>query len=801
MVINEFLAHTDLPDLDYLELYNHSNVEVDLGGCILTDDPTTNRFRIPVGTKIAARGFKAFDETVLGFRLNAAGERLYLIDPAGTRVIDAIRYDAQQNGVAYGRSPDGSSTWRRLGLPTVEAPNAAWRSEDVVINEIFYNPPSGDSDDEFVELFNRSAAPVNLAGWNFTSGIDFKFPAGTSIPAGGYLVLGRNRDRLLANYPQLNPAIAVGNYSGSLGNSGDRLALAMPDQIVTTNDVGDLKTNTIHIVVSETRYGAGGRWGRWADGGGSSLELIDPHADPLRASNWADSDETQKSTWEQVQTTAFSNDAVDAINRFFITLLGSGEALVDDVQVVPAGGAELLGALGTFENGKTGWTFFGNHSLSSVDSVGAFGGTRCLHIRASGDGDTGPNSIRAVLNNFPQGVNATIRARVRWLAGVPEILFRVKGSPMELAGRMTLPKNLGTPGAQNSRFAPNAGPAIYDVTHTPAVPKGSEAIVVTCRVSDPDGVGLLQLKSRTDGAAAVTTTTMRDDGTSGTPSPATASYSATISGKSAGTLIGFRVEATDAAGSPVLTRFPSDAPTRECLVRWGDVQPPGSFAHYHMWNTTAVNNQRVNALDNTYRDCTLVLNNYRVIYNAGFRDKGSPFHGGGGDYAVTVPSDDLLLGVTDRIFAFQTGNGGSEITGLRGRVSAWIARTIAHPLSPRPPDPGLSQWGSPPEPLGRPRTAEQPVRPATLSRWLGRRSLQGRDLLRIRRRERRIQRHPGEPRRVQEPRRQLQARPLPVQLPEPRLPWLGEQLLQRLQPRPHRQHHRHELRAGHAQPR
>ena len=27
-------------------------------------------------------------------------------------------------------------------------------------------------------------------------------------------------------------------------------------------------------------YGEGGRWGNWADGGGSSLELTDPNADP-----------------------------------------------------------------------------------------------------------------------------------------------------------------------------------------------------------------------------------------------------------------------------------------------------------------------------------------------------------------------------------------------------------------------------------------------------------------------------------------------------------------------------------------
>ncbi len=38
-------------------------------------------------------------------------------------------------------------------------------------------------------------------------------------------------------------------------------------------------------------------------GGGSSLELIDPAANHRLAANWADSDETQKSVWTDIETT------------------------------------------------------------------------------------------------------------------------------------------------------------------------------------------------------------------------------------------------------------------------------------------------------------------------------------------------------------------------------------------------------------------------------------------------------------------------------------------------------------------
>ena len=685
IVLNELLAHTDEPQLDYIELHNRSNVEVDLSGCILTDDPTTNRFRIPAGTKLGARSQRSFDQNALGFRLDAAGETLFLIDPHGTRVLDSIRFGAQQNGVAYGRSPDGSPTWRRLSIPTPDSPNAAWKVEDLVINELMYDPIGGDSNDEYVELYNRSNRRMDLKGWRFTSGVEFEFPEGARIEAGGYFVIAKDRARLLSNHPTLAPAIVLGDYAGSLGNRGDHVALAFPDQIVRTNELGELKTNVIHIVVAETRYTGGGRWGKWSAGGGSSMELIDPHSDPLRAANWADSDESEKAVWESVSTAGRAAEPVSDANRFFVTLLGPGESLVDDVELVTRAGVNLLAKAGNFEASPSGWSFFGTHDTSTIDTVGAASGLKCLHIRSVGDGDTGPNSIRTPITTLASGTDVTLRAKVRWVAGWPEMLFRVRGTPFEYPVKMTVPKNLGTPGAVNSRFVPNAGPAIFDVTHWPALPKANEPVVVTARVSDPDGITSVSLRLRVDSTDAQSTVSMVDNGTGADAVAGDGIYSGTISGRSNGTIMAFRVEATDAAGTPILARFPADAPRRECLVRFGDTVPFGSLGHYHMWNTRAVDSPRGNALNNTYRDCTLVYNNYRVVYNAGFRDKGSPFHGGGGDYAVTVPEDDLVMGVTDRVFG-STGNGGSEATGIRGRVTSWIARRMglpylyAHPI-------------------------------------------------------------------------------------------------------------------------
>ncbi|NGO39706.1 hypothetical protein G4L39_09915 [Limisphaera ngatamarikiensis] len=678
VVINEFLAHTDDPQLDFIELYNHSNVRVDLSGCVLTDDPTTNKFRIPDGTFIEPRGFLVWDQNQLGFALNAAGETIYLIASNGLRVLDAVRFGGQENGVSSGRTPDGSPWIRRLAWPTPGSANAPRRVEPVVINEIMYHPITENDDDEYIELHNAGGQPVDIGGWRFREGVEFTIPEGTVLGAGGYLVVARNVERLRSRYPQLNAGNSVGNYSGRLSNGGERLVLQKPDWVLRTNAMGEVSTNRIWITVGEVRYWDGGRWGFYADGGGSSLELVDPRADPMLPSSWADSDETAKAPWTTLVVTGRWDNANGnvAANRLYLGLLEAGECLVDDVEVL-ANGQNNVVVNGGFENGSTGWLFSGNHSTSLVVSTGAVSGASCLYVRASGDMDTGPNAIRTSLSSA-LAANAThvIRVKARWLAGSPQILLRVRGNGLELAGNMIVPSNLGTPGLPNSRRVANAGPAIYEVRHDPPLPDANEPVRVTCRVEDPDGVSLVRLRYRVDPSSTLTSVTMRDDGTGGDEVAGDGVYTAQLPGFSAGTLVAFRITATDRRGAS--STFPAGAPAQECLIRWGDPVPFGTFAHYHLWFTAATASARTEGLDNTWRDSTLVYGNHRVIYNTGFRDKGSPYHGGRGDIAAKTPADEPLLGVQRRVFA-STGNGGSEATGIRSQLAAWYAQQLGIP--------------------------------------------------------------------------------------------------------------------------
>lgn len=693
VVINEFLAHTDPPDYDYIELYNHSSQPADISGCILTDDPATNRFVIPPGTVLPAQGFVFYSETNMNFALSAAGETIYFKNAAQTRVLDAVRFAGQENGVATGRYPDGGEQFYRLSAKTPGSANAPIRPANIVINELMYNPISLNDDDQYVELYNCGTTAVNVGGWRFVSGISFTFASNTVIQPDGYLVVGRNTARLLANYLNLNAGNLVGNFSGKLSHQGERVALAMPDTIVSTNHSGIVQTNTIYIDMDEVTYDTGGRWPQWAAGGGSSLELIEPHADRRRPSNWADSDETHKAPWGNISASGTIDNGNVTADELQVLLSGAGECLVDNIQVLTPLGVNLI-TNGTFELNAAGWTAEGTEKTSSLETTEGYRSTKSYHLRAVEKGDNQVNRVRTLLSSpLASGTtNVAIRAAVRWVKGAPEIVLRLRGNWLECTGELVPPSNPGTPGARNSRFISNAPPAITAVQHAPILPAASQPIVVTARVGDPDGLSSVLLKYRLDPSATYTTVAMTDNGTGGDAVAGDGIFTATIPGQASGTMVAFYIQATDSAASPATATFPSDAPTRECLVRVGEVQPTGNFPVYRMWMTQASLNAWNNALklDNSSYDVTFVLGDRRVIYNAAARYKGSPYISPGYcgatcgrcGYSIAFGADEPFLGDTELVIDWPGGHGG-ETTAMQEQMCYWIADRLNLAFSDR----------------------------------------------------------------------------------------------------------------------
>ena len=678
VVINEILPHSENPAVpQFIELYNHSTNRVDVSGCILTDDPGTNKFVIPNGTVIGPAGFVSFPQAQFGFTLNGAGETLYFIKPDGSRIVDAVQFGAQADGVSYGRWPDGANDFYAFTTNTPGTNNSAILIGDIVINELMYDPISGNDADQYIELYNQGTNTINLAGWQFTAGVTFTFPSITMAP-NGYVVVANNLTNLFAKYPNLNSGNTVGNYGGKLSHNGELLVLAMPQTLYTNT--------SILVVEDQVTYGPGGRWGEWSSGGGSSLELIDPHSNHRLAANWADSDETQKSVWTNIEFTGVLDNGANyesGILHAQIGLLDAGECLVDNIEVDDTNGINCV-FNPDFETGTNGWSFQGCMVRSSLENSGYQSGYS-LHIRCSDRIWTGVNSCQVALNanSLAAGQTATLRFKARWLHGWPEALLRLNGNWLEATAAMPVPTTLGTPGLPNSRYVTNAGPAIYNVTHTPSLPAAYQPAVVTAQVHDPDGIQSLTLYYRLyDPATNYYTVAMKDDGTGGDAIAGDGVYSATIPGQYTNNIAAFYISATDNLGAT--TRFPSlrpqdNEPVRECVVMFGDGNPSGSFGVYHLWitKTNVTRWAQLSDLSNEMIDGTFV-NGPRVIYNMQGRFAGSPFHqifdtpdGSLCHYKWEFNADDVFLGATDFNKIHQPGDSPGGDASLQREQTAY----------------------------------------------------------------------------------------------------------------------------------
>ena len=421
VAINEVLARSDLPAVDFVELRNDAPNAVEISGCTLSDDPASlAKFVIPAATTLAAGATISFTETQLGFALSAEGETLYFTNAAGTRVLDSVRFAGSAANVSLGRANNREGLFGPLASPTPGAANSGSRTPDVLISEIFYDPISGDDLDEWLELYNPGAVTVDVSGWEFNDGIGFTIPAGTAIPAGARLVIAKSAARTRANHPSVTPALIIGDYTGTLGNGGDRLTLVRPETVGALN---------IKVEVDAVSYAKSGRWSRWAAGGGSSLEVTDLRGDRSLASAWADSDESAKAAWTTLSVNGaldLGHSAVSAADRVQFFLMGAGESLVDNVTVAPNGVGNVVTNSG-FESGITGWTLQGNQSRSSVTAGAGFGGGAALQIRASDDGDPDGNRIYSALTStLAANTNATLSAKARWLRGNRELILRLR---------------------------------------------------------------------------------------------------------------------------------------------------------------------------------------------------------------------------------------------------------------------------------------------------------------------------------------------------------------------------------------
>ena len=146
--------------------------------------------------------------------------------------------------------------------------------------------------------------------------------------------------------------------------------------------------------------------------------------------------------------------------------------------------------------------------------------------------DNQVNRLRTPLTaTLSANATATFRARARWVRGHPEILLRLRGKWLETVVALELPARPGTPGEMNSRREVNGGPAIYDLAQYPILPRAGEAVVVSARAHDPDGLGSVQLRYRVDPGGTGQAVSMVDDGTGGDRVAGDGVYSGRVAGQ------------------------------------------------------------------------------------------------------------------------------------------------------------------------------------------------------------------------------------------------------------------------------
>ena len=336
IVVNEALTWT--AGERWVELFNLSSQPVNLSEFWISNSRAladeSSRFQLPADTTIAARGHLALSEADLGgLNLSPAadveavdgspGRRfIALLEPGANRVVNAYIFEPEVEDRSEARIPDGDESFSDRAVPTRGEANRVEVERDIIINELMYHPihgpPSGDERfAEYLELYNRSSErSIDISGWKLTKGINYEFEPGTVMAPGSYIVVARDPIYIRETYG-LAPEKVFGGTEGfgGLRNDGERVNLRDPQ-----GNIADT-----------VRYHDGGQWPYWADGGGSSMELIDPFQDNNVGAAWNSSDESGKS---EVREYGYRGRYNSGEPELHFLMNSRGITIVDDIRMV-----------------------------------------------------------------------------------------------------------------------------------------------------------------------------------------------------------------------------------------------------------------------------------------------------------------------------------------------------------------------------------------------------------------------------------------------------------------------------------
>ncbi len=488
-----------------------------------------------------------------------------------------------------------------LAMPTLSA--------QVVINEIHYEPENKTQAEEFIELHNAAEEPVDLSGWYFSNGIFFRFPDGTVLAGGGYLVVAEDPVVLARN---LSVQDALGPWEGRLDNNGETLTL---------RDASGSR-------VDEVDYQAGFPWPLASQGKGSSMELLQPGSDNNLAGSWRASGLIERPFTERVyfirgESSAWryrlgTSEASNPPNRWREAGFALDGSWLTGQASIGFGDNDDNTELANMRNSYT--SIYMRHTFTIEDASG-IPDALVLNQYFDDGAIVWINGTEVLRYNMEDGEQtfddeALGGREARWIPVAiqnPQAYFRTgenlvaihafntslnssdTSADLELYSPGTEDEEPGallppSPGRRNTVFSGNPGPQVRQVDHSPGQPAGDEPLLVTAKITAPQGVLRASLKYQVvrpgnyipaflahphnillsqptrahepnpefEDPGNWTSLPMTDDGLGGDETAADGVFSALVPGQAHRTLLRYRITATDNPGGEVTVPYKDD---------------------------------------------------------------------------------------------------------------------------------------------------------------------------------------------------------------------------------------------------
>jgi len=575
-------------------------------------------------------------------------------------------------------------TMLRIALPL--ALLASSLEADVLINEIHYDPEPNTEEVEFIELHNNGSEAVDIGGWQFTEGISFTMPAGVGIPAGGYVVVCENPAAFAAKFG----GGAFGPWSGKLRNEGEKIVLKNPQG----------------RTMDEVDYGLGFPWPLGSRGTGSSMELVHPSLDNNLGGSWRASGQPAGCAGNASPATFIPEESVGwryrkgtsspaadgagntwwqnadyAEDAGWITgtgAIGYGEPFINtylgDMRnayttvflrktftVTNAASIENLTFRARFDDGIKVWI----NGTPVYEHLAPDGGSSPSPHTAVATGSRSESEgsiyISRTLNIPPfgtylvEGENVLAVQLLNQRSGSGDCYFdgELKDSTGGSGGGAA-----PSPGAINHSYSTAVPPQTRQVRHLPRTPVAGQDVVLTAKVTDPDGVQSVMLHYQTvdpgnyirrgdaayENPANWTELAMVDDGGAGDAAAGDSIYTATIPGsvQTNRRLVRYRITVTDADGNCARLPYGDDTQPNFAYFCYNGVpdwtgridgsSPPVTYSASELTrlpvyqliarNSDIENCQWSSSYRERYLEGTLVYNG-KVYDHMKFRNKGS----------------------------------------------------------------------------------------------------------------------------------------------------------------------------------